>query len=162
MEPNADTITREQKERFILALLKKPDDAFAAAKVVYGDNVGMALRLSREWQNDPEMLALQDKLLDEQGELAFLPGKAETARTAWEISQDIKLHVDDRLKALKLYAELRNFIEKPNTTVNNQINVANKVMIVKDHGRDEDWEAAAATQQAKLIEDARRDIQLTH
>src|SRR5690606_38718084 len=89
---------------------------------------------------------------------AFLPTKAELAREVWRIGTNPRTSVDERLKALRLYADVRGYIEKyqAGTVINNTNNVLsqNRVMLVKDFGTDEEWELAVEEQQRKLIESA--------
>lgn len=149
----------EQKALFALELLKTPDNPFRAASVVFPDDKGRALEVMRAWQHDPVVTAARDKALAELGELHFLPGKADAARRAWAIANDPKMTSDEQLKALRLYSDIRGFIEKQGVTVNNNTLVsANKVMLVKDTGTTEDWEAGVAAQQARLIQDAQRSV----
>lgn len=144
----------EQKRQFAAALLKTPNDAFKAAITVFGDDTSTALSIYLRWSQDPEVIGYMRELEEEMGELHFLPTKAQLARMAYEIGQDSKLHVEDRLKALRLYADVRGFIEKQAPVINNNLITNNKVMLVKDHGSNEAWEQAAMSQQHRLIEHA--------
>lgn len=153
----APTETAEQllalKERFAELSLRE-SDAFKVALVLFPNDTGRALRIANEWPNDPQVQTLRASFVDaeEDGETAFLPTKADAARLAWNIARDADKMTEDRLKALKLYSEIRGFIEKPQVTVNNNTqNVAMRVLVVKDHGSNDDWERTLRQQQKRLV-----------
>lgn len=143
------------KDVFALALLRAPNNPFAAAKQVTTDP-GHALRISTAWPNDPHVLAKQAELLETFGEEAFLPSKLTLARHVWELAQsgDAK----DRIKAYELYGNIMSFIAKQtaiaNVTNNTVVN-QNRVMVVKDHGTDDEWEAKTIDHQTKLLAHSR-------
>lgn len=146
---------QELKKQFARELLKTPTEPFKVASRLFGDDTGRALQVSHRWPHDPEVIGYMQTAIEDMGDLHFLPSKAEAARAAWELSQDQKLDTDNRLKALRLYADIRGYIERQGGITVNQNNITqNKVMVVKDHGSNSDWENAAAAQQAKLISDA--------
>lgn len=153
----ATTETAEEllarKEQFAALSLREPD-AFKVALVIYPNDTGRALRVANEWPNDPQVKTIRESLIDaeEDGETAFLPSKADACRLAWNIARDADKFTEDRLKALRLYGEMRGFIEKPAAVqVNNQTNVAMRVLVVKDHGSNDDWEKQLRSQQKRLI-----------
>lgn len=144
----------EQKAQFALELLKDPSDPFKAALRVFGENTGMALLASNRWPDDPEVLAITQKAVEELGDMHFLPSKADLARLAWNLANNERVDTDNRLKAMRLYGDIRGFIEKQGTVINNNVLTNNKVMVVKDHGTVEDWERGLLQQQNRLISDA--------
>ena len=144
----------EQKKRFAVELLKDPNDPFKAALQVFGQDTGMALRASSTWPKDTVVLDYMQEAIGELGDLHFLPSKADLAREAWTLATDARVPVDDRLKAMRLYGDVRGFIEKQGTVINNNVLTNNKVMLVKDHGSTDNWEERLIEQQAKLVEDA--------
>lgn len=132
-------------------LLLKVDDPFKAALHLFPDNTSRALRVANEWPNDPEVVAAQAELLDEDGEISFLPTKAAFARKIWDRMEEERIAPEDFAKLGKLYADVRGFIEKPQTNINNNVNnVNNRVMIIRETGTDEDWEAKLRKQQEDL------------
>lgn len=142
-----------KKEQFAELSLREPD-AFKVALVIYPNDTGRALRIANEWPNDEQVKAFRQSFVDaeEDGETAFLPSKADACRLAWNIARDADKMTEDRLKALKLYGEMRGFIEKPAAVaVTNNNNVAMRVLVVKDYGTNDDWEKALRQQQKKLI-----------
>lgn len=153
----ATTETAEEllarKEQFAELSLRE-SDPFKVALVIYPNDTGRALRIANEWPNDPQVKAIRQSFVEaeEDGETAFLPSKADACRLAWNIARDAEKFTEDRLKALRLYGEMRGFIEKPAAVqVNNQTNVAMRVLVVKDYGTNDDWETALRQQQKKLI-----------
>jgi len=147
--------TPELKREFALAYLRNPSDSFGAALVVCPHDPGKALEIASTWPRDPEVIAHQREAEEELGEMHFLPGKADLARQVWEIGTNKQIDTADRLKAMKLYADLRGYIEAPSTIINNNNAVSNnKVMVIENYGSDDDWEERVRQQQAKLVEDA--------
>jgi hypothetical protein len=139
-----------RKRLFAEALLKNPSDPFGVALSVIPDT-GEALRAANEWPADFEVIEHQKALLAEHGEAAFLPNKTETARLAYDMASGKKPAIKEQIEALELYGKIRGFIEKPGTTINNTTAVqVNRIMVIKDHGSNDDWERKAVAQQARL------------
>lgn len=138
------------KDQFAEAALKSPRDLFKAAKTVFPANMSFALYACNNWGNDPYVIERKRDFLEEFGEYHYLPSKPQVAREIHDISADVK-DPELQLKALQLYSNVRGFIEKPGTTINNN-QISNKVMIVKSHGGDDEWEVKLAQQQQTLIE----------
>lgn len=149
IESDAEVIAK--KEQFAQLSLRE-QDAFKIALVIYPDDTSRALRVANEWPNDEQVKTFRQSYIDaeEDGETAFLPTKAEAARLAWNIARDSGV-TEDRLKALKLYADIRGFIERPSVAIQNNTLVQNKVLVVKNFGSDEQWEQQVRKQQTKLI-----------
>lgn len=145
----------ERKERFAVEYLKDTTNPFKAACAVFGDDTGNALTAASRWPDDPEVQAFMAKAMDDMGDIHFLPTKAELAKLVWNMARNEMLDSDSRLKAARLYGDIRGFIDKQGTNINiNNSTTNNKVMVVTDHGTDAEWEAKCASQQARLIEDA--------
>lgn len=146
------------KDLFAIAFLREPSNPFGAAVKVFGLDTGRALYASTHWVDDSYVLARQAELLGMFGEDYFLPNKAALARRVYELA-DKTTDAKEQTAVLKLYAEIRGFIEKQtaiaNVVNNNTIVNQNRVMIVKDHGTDAQWEEKAAKQQTLLVEHAR-------
>jgi len=138
-----------------MLLLQFPNDPFGNALKLFGTNTVRALEVSQTWVHDFYVLSKQADLLAEFGEDYFLPSKAIAARRVFDLAEMQNRDAKDRLAAYRLYAEMRGFIEKGGgININNSV-TNNRVMIVKDHGSNDDWEKSAAGQQAKLIEHSR-------
>lgn len=144
----------EAKRKFALELLKTPTNAFMAAKAVFPENSGQALYVSTLWVTDADVLRFQEEAREDLGDGHFLPKKADLAREAWLLATTNTIAVDDRLKAMRLYADIQGYIEKQGTVVNNNILTNNKVMVVKSYETDEEWANKLSEQQTKLITDA--------
>jgi len=138
------------KLRFAEGFLRTKNAANTAMDLIA--DTGQALRAARMLPHDPVVLAEMDRLKEEVGEEGFLPNRAQIAR---EIYDRAKLCGDPEgyERLMKLYANVRGFIEKPGATINVDNSVKN-VMYVKDHGTDEEWAAKAAIQQRNLTLDA--------
>lgn len=142
------------KHKFAEALLREPHEPYRAGVLVFGNDTRRALEASQQWVFDLAVLEYQTELLEKLGPDAFLPAKAETARRIWSVGETAT-DAKDKLQAYKLYAELRGFVPKGDGN-NTNVNVTlNRVMVMRDFGSDEDWEAKAASQQSKLIEHSR-------
>jgi hypothetical protein len=141
-----------KKERFAELMLRE-NEPFKVALILYPDDTGRALEVASMWPRDPVVIELQKSLTDAEGEITFLPTKADAARLAWNMARDEARFTEDRLKALKLYAEIRGFIEKPQVSVQNNVqnnNVQHNVMVVYDHGNDAEWSDKLRNQQKRL------------
>jgi hypothetical protein len=144
----------EQKRRFAAEMLRHPDQLFKFAMEITGRNPGKAMWIVDHWPHDPLVQQYRSEAIEEFGELHFLPGKAELARKIWEIVESSAHLIEDRLRAMRLYADVRGYIESPATVINNNNMVSNKVMFVTEFENAGAWENRVASQQAKLIEDA--------
>lgn len=152
----------EEKAAFAALLLKTPTEPFKAALALFPDNTSRALWVANHWVNDPEVLAAQKRNKEEFGEFAGLADKVDLARDIWQRMQgtttpdgrQIIPSPDDYAKLAKLYAEVRGFIEKPQTGPAVQV-VFPRAIEVPTHGSNEDWEAAAAKQQRELLDVSR-------
>lgn len=156
IEPTGRTIETDEeiiakKEQFAELLLRE-NEPFKVALVLYPDDTGRALEIAHKWPIDQQVLAFQQSLKDAEGEITFLPTKADTARLAWTVARNEERYDGEtRHKFLKLYAEIRGFIEKPALNVNQTNNVIqNNVMVVRDHGTDNEWESKLQNQQRTL------------
>lgn len=158
--PAYDPLEDQQLKRAYARKLLVISDPFKAAIAVVPDNTpnhtAIVLRIHNAWAADEEIRTLQRDIQDEEGEEAFLPSKAELARAVYDMATaERPTAAEDRLKAFRLYAEIRGFIEKPGVNINNTHNTqVNNVMAYKDHGDMAAWEAAAAANQARVVENA--------
>ncbi len=143
--------TLETKQAYALALLDK-DDTYQAALVVTGGDISKALIMSRELAEDPEVQAL--KFQAQEADDAYgIPSKHDVVREVWARAQKCAV-AEDAFKGFKLVADLMGYIEKKDTTINNNTLVDNrKVMVVTDHGSDNQWETKLLAQQAALTND---------
>lgn len=139
----------DYKKRFAELLLKTPGDPFPCANAIFPGNIQRAMHAAMNWPADPEVIALMNDMQGEEGEMSFLPTKADLGRLVWDMAKNTSLDVDDRIKAAKLYAEIRGFVEKAPTGPIVNVN-QNRVMVIESHGSDDEWSAKLAHQQRTL------------
>lgn len=139
----------EEKEKFAIAFLDFKDPFKAALFVCEGMPTQKALKMATEWQNDLEVKGFIKAIKDKEESIENLPSKKELAESIWNKMQSCR-HPDDFQKLAKLYAEVRGFIEKPDNKPVVTIN-QNRVMVIKDLGTEEDWQAKAEKQQRDLL-----------
>ena len=116
-------VNEEQfKKAFAAELLKLPNEPFKAALNVFGADSMAAMHAANYWVFDPIVKAEQDRLLEEQGEDAFLPTKPQIARELYELSQRERLTQADKLRidALNSYAKLMGWISD-SAKINNNV-----------------------------------------
>lgn len=156
------TVTESEEKAAYAALLLKERDPFKAALQLFPDNTNRALWVANHWPNDAEVKAEQERLIGVDDGASFLPSKAELARDIWQRMQGTTLPSgvvipptpEEYAKLAKLYADVRGFIEKPQTNVNVTTNVQ-RVVEVPVFQDESSWEAAAARQQRELLNNAR-------
>lgn len=147
--------TDADKRKFAYELLRNPNKPWEAAVAVFGDSHlkrGLTLWAATCWPTDETVVAELRRLNENSKELdKILPTKAEIVLTLWEISKDTKIDTKNRLAAIDQASDLLGYKPKAGTNVNVTTNLVNKVMAVKDHGTDDEWEKAVAEQQKKLV-----------
>ena len=100
------------KLAFAAALLKSPTDPFKAALSIITSSTVHALHAANFWPNDAAVKAEVERLKAEEGELSFLPNKADLARSLWERAHGERTSNDDFTKIARLYAEIMDFVPK--------------------------------------------------
>jgi hypothetical protein len=151
----------ELKKKFAYNLLIDPDNPFQVAKDLLDDPLnpdpninGEALRMAALWVKDPIVVAEKEQLVKNNGAKHFLPSKEDYSRELLGHAREAKDY-DTKHKFYKLYGESQGLIEKPTTNITANVqNIANRVMVVKQVGNDNDWEAKLKAQQEKLISDS--------
>lgn len=152
------------KRRFAAEQLRQPgrDYHIALGLIPEGHVAAAAVNT---WRNDPVVIAERLRLQNDYGERAELPTKETVMLEILALGRETSHMVSDRLKAYALYSELNNYTGR-NSGVAPQVNLfSNKVMLLRDHGSQADWEAGAKAQQANLVKEARADAernQTTH
>lgn len=113
------------KLAFAAALLKSPDDPYRAACSIIDTSQDLkpAMYIANNWQWDSVVRNEQARLIQEQGELAFLPSKAKIAREIYELSTQERLTASDKIKleAAVAYAKLMGYM--PQETAKSNVNV---------------------------------------
>jgi len=146
--PVLAAIDDDVKQRFAALYVRSHNAANAAMQVI--SDPGTALRAAQTLPNDPFVLEEIARLKEENGEEAFLPSKAESLREILRRAEAVPDgDTEGYERLMKLYFSGRGFIEKPGTNVNVDVKVAS-VMVVRDHGSDEEWESRTAEQQREL------------
>ena len=139
-----------KKEAYAFQLLLCHGNEMEAATAVSPDNMAFRLHIVKYWSQDTYVIAHKKALVAEHGPAFFLPDKYDIGHKLMEIATKAPTS-DDRLKALKQFAELMGMVDKAGAinNVNNNVTV-NKVMVVQDHGDDDAWEKKALEQQRQL------------
>jgi len=151
LQPWKSPIPNELKPKFAAELLRLGDPNKAAFALLPSNNdTGLAMHLAKLWADDPQVLAEMGRLMqDSTLAKSLLPSKEMQAKDIYAIAQDPRIEVKERLAAHRLYAEVLGHIEKQ--AAGNVTNVLNQgVMVIKDHGSDDDWEKKAVKQQRTL------------
>ncbi len=71
------------------------------------------------------------------------------AKEALDVSRAAPEH-KDKFTGLKLVGELLGYIDKGGVNIQNNNLTVNRVMRIRDHGTDEQWEETVRMKQAKL------------
>lgn len=134
-------------------------EVFKVATEFCGTDYGAALRMTKDWPQDPDVIEECVRIgnsgvtVDEREKL-----KKEAIDILMKIARDDKKFTEDRIKALKEVGVISGIVQENKTNINvnnNTLNVTqNRVMVVKDHGSDEDWELAALQQQERLVNES--------
>jgi len=156
-----DERNESEEKAAYAALLLKERDPFKAALQLFPDNTNRALWVANHWPNDDEVKAEQTRLSNEEGD-SFLLSKREFLQdieqrmrgTVYPNGAVIPPTPEEYAKLAKLYADVRGFIEKPQTNVNVTTNIQ-RVVEVPVFQDESSWEAAAAKQQRELLNNAR-------
>lgn len=144
-----------KKEQFAELMLRE-DEPFKVALLLYPDDTGRALQVAHEWPRDPQVIELQKSLKDAEGEITFLPTKADLARAIWQLAARDDIAPEDRdskIKALRTYGDVRGFVERPAVAVQQNIQnntLQTNVMVVRVHGDDAEWSNKLRNQQKRL------------
>ena len=136
------------KIRFADALLRDPNNAFAAAQSI-GIEQSRIMEIATTWPNDADVLKAQKQLVEKHGAREFLPSREEAARLLWEKAQNAQ-KAEDVAKLMKIYGDYMGFIEKPGLTVNNNTQNVLHVMRVPMPDSAEEWEAKSIEHQSNI------------
>lgn len=145
-----------KKLAYALQLLYMPHDPFKAATRVLGFNdPGVNHYVAQYWPHDLDVRREMVRLIEEHGEAHFMPSLEAVAGEVYAYAQSAD-EGDLKLKAYRLYAEIRGFIQKPGTVITHNQNYTDlsKVLVIKDHGTEDEWEQKLIEQQARLVANA--------
>lgn len=153
-----DTTEEQLKKKHFAAELLLIDisnrnEVFAAALKVFPNDYGAALRICDTWVEDAEVVAERIALI--QSGAGFDDRDKIRQELINELMKIVRtgLFAEDRIKAAKEVANIAGINQENKVTINNNVQnniTSNKVMIVKDHGTDEAWEAKLMKQQEEL------------
>lgn len=150
------------KRAFASEMLYNPDDSFAAARAVFGQDHGKALYAATHWVADEFVKSEQSRLLVENGALHYLPNKADVARQVITTAKEEK-NTAQKLSAWRFYAELMGMMPQKSSggESGGQTNLflgARNVMVMPRASSDAEWQNAARTNQNRLLEQAAEDL----
>lgn len=141
---------QEIKRLYAKRVIEHKGDHFKAAISIVGeDHVGTALKMMNEWQKDESVKIELEKIKNECPDFAT-PGKIEVLEQFWKIATGDRVEDKDKIAALSTYAEIKGYLKSKTQ----QAEIVNRVMLVKEHGSQDDWEQAALKQQGRLTERA--------
>lgn len=150
--------TREQRIEYARLTFKNGqhyEGSLKAARRVLNCEEGVAMEAVRQWQHHPDVTGEYD-LLSEDKEVVNdgLPSKEVLARDVYNMGLDTHMDADARLKAFRLFAEIRGHIAKPGTNVN--IDNRSIILLPRRAARvdDPDREQKVIEAQARLVKDA--------
>lgn len=151
----------ERKRKFAALARVRPENRsgrYEAACLVFPDQAddALALRAADEWPFDRVVIEEMARLASAES-AEDLPSPEQQARDVYRLASDETKGVDDRLKAHKLYAEMRGHIQRPGDN-GAKVYIDNRRVMVMPAAANsaDDWEAVASGHQAKLMSDASR------
>lgn len=141
-----------KKEAFAEHLLKNPGvPPFQLALLIYPNNTARALRIANEWPEDKDVKAIKQALVDSEGEMSFLPTAAQDAAETLRIARELLLQdAPTSARFFEMYLKQRDRFPKAGAAIQNNNTIVNHVMVIKDHGTDDEWQTKAIEQQARL------------
>ena len=145
-------VDEQVKLRFADALVRTRNAATAALRL-FPENAGFALKLAMQLPDDPFVKAEMDRIKGDVGEVSLMPTKCDIARKVLERAELHSVDHEDFEKLMKLYCTIMGFVEKPGTNVGVAVTVS-PVMVIRDHGTDQEWADKALEQQRRLVSDA--------
>lgn len=148
----ADTDPIAAKTLYAAELLRTPHDPFKAALKVFPHHMQACLWVMQAWVHDEFVLSEQRRLIEHFGPDHFLPTMQDLAHHVYATAVGASM-TDDKIKAFELYAKIRGFINKPAEAANVNVNVSNKVLVIREYS-----EAEVEASQAKLLREAAEDV----
>lgn len=144
--PTAFKYTEAERLKYAGELLREPENPIKCAQRIWGggqDVIGFCAWAASAWPNDPEFQALQRSLISEQGEDSFLPTKREAVLRIWNWTETGSK--DEKIKAMKLLAEISGWIEKPEDPSTKAVTSLMPPSIIYEVGADHDKPPSADT-----------------
>lgn len=139
------------KIAFARLLFLEPGNPFECGKKIFPDNTGYACMAAVQWKNDSVVVEEMERLAAETPIENLVATKQEAMQNAWLMANNTSINPKERVAALRLFAEMAEYMPEKTSVKNVQKNeVINRVMMVKDHGEDEEWAEKVSEQQRKL------------
>lgn len=136
-----------KKEQFA-ELSMREENPFKVALLVYPNDTGKALRISKEWPGDPDVVTFVQSFKEAAEEFEFHPTKEQFARKLLN-NAELMLTIDPQ--TAHRYHESYRKMRWPDSNVQiNDNRMVNNIMVIKDHGNAEQWEAKTLAQQRRL------------
>lgn len=146
------------KRQFAIGLLYDPDKAYDIAKRLFPENFSDAMIAADFWPTDPIVEQCKQELLEEKGEMYFLPTKGQILREVVTVTRNANA-ATEKFQGYGLYAKLMGWNnEGGGGTTNNFFGGDNKVMEIVRAPTDDAWKQIAIEQQTALVESARREF----
>lgn len=144
-EPTATQL----KKQFAAALLRHPNNHFAAAREVE-EYAGKAAWIAQHWPEDPIVIEERARIVAERGPIAKVPTKEEFAAEVYASANDAK-NVTDKLRVYEFFAKLMGYVDTgKGDGVNVNILNAPKIMNVPVVENDDVWQRIALNHQKEL------------
>jgi hypothetical protein len=145
-------LTLEQRKRlFAEQYMATPQEIYKAGTAAWPDKPSEGLRVALEWVNDPEVIKYCNELRTA-GISPNVPPKEQVVKELLDIGRDVRAEAADRIKAFELASKIMGYIVPAQTNIKHTTVTDNRVMVVRDHGSPDEWEAKAQLQQKRLIE----------
>lgn len=141
-------ITDDMKRKFASVVVRTSNPAAAALQII-PNNPGEAMRAMQDLPKDPLVIALIDHMKTEGSDDDKQPSRIDIANEILLRAKEVK-DPEDYAKLMRLYCDVRGFVEKPGANVAVDVKVAS-VMVVRDLGSDEEWKTKAARHQQELV-----------
>lgn len=125
-------------------------DRYKAALELADGNQYDAMAISHHWANSYELEKIIKQMKQDPRAIREIASKFDVAQLYWSIASSFGVDAKDRITAAKEFAAIAGIYDQKAGGSTN-INVGSAVMIVKDFGTQENWEAQAAIQQSKLV-----------
>jgi len=133
------------------AFLLNEKNPFEAAKKLCPTDTGRALWVASNWANDPEVIAEVQRLKGDSRNIMGIATRYELAKFYWDLANDKTIEPKDRIIAAEKYGAVAQIYDpKATNTTNIKVDAAPRVMVVRDHGNDDEWEKKVERQQREL------------
>lgn len=149
---NAKDILNEYKIEDYAELCLVNLDRYKAALELTDGNQAAAMVISHHWANSYKLEKILRELKSDPRAIRKIATRFDVAMLYWSMANSMMVDAKDRINAAKEFASIAGiFDSKIGAGGGTNINVGSAVMLVRDFGTQENWENAAAIQQANLV-----------